>query len=182
MEVWKDIYGWEGFFQVSNLGRVKSLERYNTVKRKGCIFKSIVKGGILISSKDKVGYQIISLESASKGIKKTYKIHRLVADAFIENEQNNPFVNHINGIKTDNRVENLEWCTPKENSIHSHKNGLVNTSKGENHYNSKLTEETVFQIKYGKFEGMSHPQIARLFGVKRLQVLKIRNGINWKHI
>jgi DNA-directed RNA polymerase specialized sigma subunit len=182
MEIWKDIEGWQGMFKISNFGRVKSLERFNTLTRKGTTFKSFIEEKILRISTDKVGYKIISLESSLKQAKKTYKIHRLVAIHFIQNPENKPMVNHKNGIKSDNRVENLEWSTSKENCVHAHENNLVDISKGENHYRSKLTERTVFEIKYGKFEGMSHSQIGKMFGIKRLQVLKIRNGINWKHI
>lgn len=181
-EIWKDIEGWQGYYQVSDLGRVRSLERFNTLTRNGTTFKSFIEGKILKISNDKVGYKIISLESSQKKFKKTYKIHRLVSIHFIPNPENKPMVNHINGIKSDNRAENLEWATAKENCVHAHENNLVESSKGEHHYNSKLTEEIVLKIKYGKFEGMSHPQIARLFGIKRLQVLKIRNGKTWKHL
>jgi hypothetical protein len=175
-EIWKDIKGYCGLYQVSNLGRVKSLERTANGGMGGIrkVPEKILRFGYVL------GYSTVSLYK--KGIQKNYTVHRLVIEAFIPNYENKPSVNHINGIKTDNMIKNLEWCTVKENNIHAYDSGLKKAAKGENHYNSKLSEETVIKIKYGKFEGMSHAEIARIFGVKRLQVLKIRNGKTWKHI
>lgn len=111
MEVWKDIDGYEGYYQVSNLGSVKSLERYVNIGNGG---RLKVKERILASGLDKRGYPIVSLFKNNHGEIKT--IHRLVASAFIPNEQNKPTVNHKDEIKTNNTVENLEWATQKENT------------------------------------------------------------------
>lgn len=96
-EIWKDIVGYEGLYQVSNLGNVKSLNYRGTGKEK------------VISLTNKAGYYLVSLKRT------LYRVHRLVALAFIPNPENKPFVDHINGIRSDNRVENLRWCTNKEN-------------------------------------------------------------------
>jgi hypothetical protein len=108
--VWKDIQGYEGLYQVSNAGEVKSLSRI--VKNFGLRHERI-----LIPLKHNSGYSAVAL---SKGAKVThFLIHRLVAVAFIDNPANRMFINHINGIKTDNRIENLEWVTSSENNIHA---------------------------------------------------------------
>ena len=103
-EVWKDIKGYEGLYQVSNLGRVK---RLISTKCKVERFLSITKD-------NKVGYCRIMLSKDNK--QKRFLIHRLLAEHFIPNFQNKPCIDHINGDKSDNRLENLRWCTYKENN------------------------------------------------------------------
>jgi hypothetical protein len=111
-EEWKDIEGYENLYQVSNLGRVKSLERYEEsnsfigVRRRGeRILKPIIKPS---------GYLQVALSKNSKA--KTFTVHRLVAQAFIPNPENKPCIDHVNTNPSDNRLENLRWCTHKENS------------------------------------------------------------------
>lgn len=82
------------------------------------------KGKFIKPKIDKYGYEVVTF--SNKGKRKTYTVHKLVALAFLENTYNKKTINHINGIKTDNRVENLEWATEKENQIHKWKNGLAN--------------------------------------------------------
>ena len=112
-EIWKDVDGFEKLYQVSNFGRIKSLSRivntsYGETRR--------IKERILKPHKDKDGYLIVTF--SINGIHTTHKIHRLVAQAFIPNPDNKPTVNHINGIKTKNNVENLEWATDLEQTLH----------------------------------------------------------------
>lgn len=119
-EVWKDIKGYEGKYQVSNLGRIKSFD-----------FDKFHKGRILKPSYCTSGYLKVHLRKNKKS--KQFMIHRIVASEFIDNAENKKTVNHINGIKTDNRVENLEWCSYSENLKHAYKLGLNswNPKKGK---------------------------------------------------
>lgn len=121
MEVWKDIQGYEGTYQVSNLGRVRSYK-----KGKESVLKPIV------ASK---GYTQVALYT--NDIPKRLRVHRLVAETFLSNEENKPVVNHINGIKNDNRLENLEWNTHGENIRHAVRTKLKIAVSGAAHYKSR---------------------------------------------
>lgn len=108
---------------------------------------------------------------------KSYRVHRLVALAFIPNEEGKPQINHKNGVKADNRVENLEWCTQSENQIHAVKNGLQPPQYGELNPRSKLTESQVNRIRKEKGRGID---IAQKYNVSMATVSVIRNGKSWK--
>jgi hypothetical protein len=113
MEIWKDIKGYEGYYQVSNLGNVKSLSR-NKINN-GTLF--ITKERILKPGVNKCGYLQVVLQKDD--IRKSVRVHRLVANAFLDNPLNYPQVNHINFNKKDNNVLNLEWCNNQQNIEHS---------------------------------------------------------------
>lgn len=108
-EIWVDICGYEGLYQVSNQGRVRSLDREIC---KNNNVKQFSKSFILKFEKSK-GYNYVHL--FKNGVRKRMAVHRLVAEAFIPNTESKPFIDHINTIRDDNRVENLHWVTPKEN-------------------------------------------------------------------
>jgi hypothetical protein len=118
-EKWADITGYEGLYQVSNWGKVKSISR--TIRRSNGRLHT-VKEKYLKLFPDNCGYMVAYLNKSGK--KHNFRVHRLVAKAFIPNLKNKPQVNHKDGNKTNNNVENLEWCTNGENQIHAFQNGL----------------------------------------------------------
>lgn len=119
-EIWKDVAYYEDLYQISNYGRLKSKSRIiNGKNQYDVIFSYKVNERIIRPRIDKKGYIHYALNKEGKT--KEFKAHRLVALMFVPNPYNKPQVNHINGIKTDNRVDNLEWCTNSENQLHSYK-------------------------------------------------------------
>jgi len=134
-EVFKDIKGYEGMYQVSNLGRVKSLIRKWVVKEKILkIVPHIRKNKYGVYYND--GYLQVGLTDKNKK-GHSYSIHQLIARAFIQNPNHYKEINHINGIKSDNIVENIEWCTHSGNISHAVKNKLMKFNYGKDHHNSK---------------------------------------------
>lgn len=133
MEVWKSIPDYEGLYEVSSLGNVRSLDRMVSTKIRHSE-KRIARGRVLKQALKKTGYYCVDL--CNDGKVKTVQVHRLVALAFIENPMNLRCVNHISGIKTDNRLINLEWLSVKDNWKHAEKMGLT-TNVGQ-YLNKKL--------------------------------------------
>lgn len=127
-EIWKDINGYEGLYQVSNMGRVKSIGRYITFDNGWSNeAKMYIHGGILEISKQSQGYSQVSL--CKKGRRITKRLNRLVAIAFLPNPYNKPQVNHIDGNKSNNCANNLEWVTDIENKKHAKEHGLLRPYK-----------------------------------------------------
>ena len=172
----KDIEGYEGIYAVDESGRIWSYPRLIVLKKRG----KFLKPGI---AKDH--YPSVPLTDKN-GKPKTQLIHRLIAKAFIPNPSSLPVVNHKNGIKTDNRIENLEWVTYKENSQHAIKIGLFKGRHkdviGTNNPKAKLTEVQVKEIRRLKKEGMTYSQLSKRFGILGGSIWLILVGRNWKHI
>lgn len=175
-EIWKDVEGYDGMYQVSSLGRVRSWRHGNMHpgKRKS--------PRILKTSKRKGDYGRVAL--LKSGAQKTRTIHRLVAESFIPNPHNKPCVNHIDGDKHNNHISNLEWVTFSENSKHAIREGLhpgLKALKGETNRNSKLTKGDVRLIRemQGKVSG---EQMSRIFKVSASNISAIINNKTWVDI
>jgi len=167
-EVWKDIPDYEGIYQASTLGRIRSLPRTGTYLR---ILKTRIN--------KKTGYERITLLANRK--KKDHCIHRLIMLAFVG--ESDLDVNHKNGIKGDNRLENLEYSTKSENMKHSYKTGLSKAQVGENVNGSKLKEKQVFEIKkLIQKKKLTLTKIAEMFNVHVVTISDIKRNVTWKHI
>jgi uncharacterized protein YlbG (UPF0298 family) len=169
MEVFKTIENTNGMYQVSDLGNVKSFHRSSNGK--------ILKFGTI---KKRVGaYRFVNIYM--NGIMVNTTIHRLVASYFVENPNGYNEVNHIDGNKENNKAENLEWCSRKQNAKHAADNLLYKV--GENHPSCKLSEYDVIEIyTLYHFHGFSTVAICKLYGVNDHSISKIVNGKTWKHV
>ena len=147
-EIWKDIPNYEGLYQVSNFGRIKKLNKKMIVKQENRTFIYHSKERMLKPQKEKTGYFNVVLYNATN--KKHFKVHRLVAEAFIPNPENKPQVNHIDGNKQNNCVSNLEFCTNGENQIHAWGTGLQKRYIGKENPKSKKVKQFDINNKYIK--------------------------------
>lgn len=149
MEQWKDIEGYEGLYQVSNLGNVRSMGRSRNCYAEGHIRKTIFIPDIkeMRATNNGNGYLLVSFRK--DGRKKNHYIHRLVAEAFLPRVQGKEYVNHLDYNRMNNKVENLEWCTQKENTIYSKPNYSKQhnstTSTGER-YITKKKNRNLFRV------------------------------------
>lgn len=137
IEIWKDVKGFDGFYQVSNLGRVKSVSR----KIGNCFRKEKIRS--LSLTKD--GYVKLRLSYCGKDV--TKRVHRLVAEAFIPNPENKETVNHKDGNKLNNCIYNLEWADRSEQMYHAYKHSLKKSERGTENAQSKLTVEQIKEIR-----------------------------------
>lgn len=172
-EIWKDIKGYEGLYQVSNLGNVKGIRR-----RGSC-------GGILKPDiKEFSGYLRVTLCKNNKT--KRFQIHRLVLEAFVgPRPSDNHFGMHKDNNTGNNIYTNLSWGTPQENSDHrtaSGNNVSYNLPRGSKHYASKIKEDDIKIIFELHNSGISNKNIALKFNVNPSQIGRILNNLSWKHV
>jgi hypothetical protein len=141
-EVWKSVKGFEACYEISNLGNVKSLDRHVLIST-GSRFQ---KGRTISQRINNCGY--VSVRLSKNGYTKTCFIHRLLAEAFLSNPDELPMVNHIDGNKLNNLIENLEWCSHSQNIQHAYDNGMIDSNKGKNHYKACLLVSSTGELFY----------------------------------
>ena len=174
--IWRSVVGYEELYEVSSSGLVRGKEKEVSGNHK--------KPSRKIPARDKkqcllVGYPAVTLFKDSKP--KLIKVHRLVAEAFLENPDSLPCVNHIDNNKANNDVSNLEWCTHEHNTHHMLNQGRQNWAYGERSSSAKLTAEDVVLIKKLS-KHMRQIDIAIMFGIRQQQVSRILTGKRWKHL
>jgi hypothetical protein len=179
MEVWKDIEGFEGLYQISNYGRVRSVDRYIIHKGKTSTWKQFKKGKIINPVLDDKGYYIVRLKKDKKYHK---KVHRLVAEHFLPRVEGKDYVNHKDGNKLNNHVDNLEWCTFLENIQHAYSMGL-NTSNKPRRVQMLDLDGNVIREFYSLHEaarevGAEPTNIAKVCRGKR----KTHMGYRWRYV
>jgi hypothetical protein len=188
IEVWRLIAAHPDY-EVSNLGRVRrATDAIVSMPNGGTAIRAragqLLKIGNFIPNRHgSLPYLRVSLQV--RGIAKSLRVHRLVAEAFIPNPDNKPVVNHINCDVSDARAENLEWCTHKENCCHAILNGrqaTPNPKFGVNHRSAKLNDDAVKRLRKMSAGGMSNAEVAKVFGINRSEVSRVRNRLSWKHV
>ena len=167
-ERWRWVVGYEGLYMVSDYGRVKRVKPSRGAK----------VGRVLRQAACSNGYRQVTLSDGCK--RRIHRVHRLVAEAFAENPEGKRYVNHIDGDKTNNRVENLEWCTRSENMLHSYRVlGHKRPHAVPDRRRRKLTDEQIVGI-YNS--GGIYAEIARRYGISDVMARKIKTGKCWKDV
>lgn len=168
-EEWRDIVGYEGLYEVSNIGRVRSLGKRARV--------------MILQKRNKKGkYYGVSLLKDCK--QKNMQIHRAVALAFIPNPENKPCVNHIDNDPSNNKLNNLEWVTNRENTIHAVRQGrqrldnIINR-KGEQVFGAKLKAKDILEIRNSS---LTQRELSFIYKVSRGNISSIKSRNRWKHI
>lgn len=176
-EQWKPVVGYEGFYEVSDLGRVRSVAR-RVKSRYGCYRRVPSK---ILSPADSNGYQLVMLNASAIGKRQLEAIHRLVAAAFIcPRPSDSHQVNHIDGDKAHNIPANLEWTTPIQNIRHN--DILGTTPRGDSHPSRKLTGDDVLAIRQRATLGENAASLGQEYGVTSTTIYHIINGKTWKHL
>ena len=168
-EIWRGIKGYEGWYSVSSLGKIKSHKRIGRTEDK--ISKTEIKGN---------KYRQVNL--SKKSISKTYRIHKLVACAFFGECPKNKEINHKDTNKSNNSISNLEYVTHKKNMNHAYENNLIPILKGKNHPMAKLIDADIYKIRDMRADGFSYRIIAKKFKVALQVIWRIVHIQSWKHI
>ena len=172
IEIWKDYKEYEGLYQASNLGRLRSLDRW--VSKNGSM--QFIKGRILKLGNHNKGYLSVGLCKNNK--EKTYLVHRIIAETFIPNPDNLPFVNHKDEDKTNNSVDNLEWCDAKYNTNYGTAIERISKSLTNNIYTSR--EVDVYDLDMNFIETLpSSKECGRKYKVQHSNVIHCCNGGKW---
>jgi hypothetical protein len=180
IEVWAPVPRFLGLYEVSTLGRIRSLDKYINSRWPG--HNRTVKGRILSTSPNEHGYIRPSLIDHN-GVEKRYSLHRIVAEVFIPNPDNLPQVNHKDGDKANNKVSNLEWITCQANIIHAFKNNLKKGVDSEACHFSVLTKEDVLKIRELFASGVyTKSQLAKQYNVNYTNIRRIILRHIWKNI
>lgn len=166
-EIWR---GFETGYEVSNLGNVRSIDRIVTTVKN----QLRLKGRLLKPAIDKKGYKRFAI--MKQGKLTTYKLHRIVATAFIVNESNKPQVNHIDGNKLNNEAGNLEWVNNSENQLHAYKLGLSKAKRLHESARCKQTKESIEAIVDLKSKGVKNQLIADMFGCSISSIKRLNKG------
>ncbi len=169
-EIWTSIINYEGWYSVSNFGRI----------RRDKIGQSTHAGRIIKGYPSRKNYITVNL--SKKGIQKKYRIHKLVISSFLEICPEGKQVNHKDADKNNNHLSNLEYVTPKENVIHAWKNRICKSFLGSKHGNAKLKEKNIPQIKKLRKGGVSYRKIGEKFNVTYGTIEKIIKNKSWRHI
>lgn len=181
-EIWKEVKGYEGLYEISSIGNIRSLDKYvnSGIKNNP---KRFIKGCVLKTFSDKDGYLYTGLTKDRK--KRMLRIHRLVCDAFHDNPENKPQVNHIDGIKDNNFYQNLEWSTLSENRQHAYDTGLQNglSRRGRKCNFTKLSKDTVISIRSEYKKGkIKQKDLAAKYGVSQSAISSILKRKNWAYL
>lgn len=172
-ETWKPIPGYNGSYEASSMGRIKSLG-----KDSGTLLKKRPKHDTIMKQYvSKTGYANVGL--SKNGVCRQYRVHKLIAFAFIKNKNKYPYINHKDCNKLNNNISNLEWCTHLQNIRHAVRNGKFDNRKGEQHGYSKLKKKQVLFIRKSKIRSF---KLAKKFNVTPQAIYRVRKFLTWTYI